>query len=166
MKKQVFYVHGGSAYSNYEIFLSDLKEEPIRDLPGAEPFVKWSDSLPEKLEEYEVFKPSMPNSKNAKYEEWKIWFERYIPHLHDGVILVGWSQGGYFFTKYLIENPAPVQVAALFLVAAPFNPDDFGSEDGGDFSFEVRIKPNRIKSNQSIKANTRVTYPCCAIAGS
>ena len=137
MKKQVFYIHGGSAYSNYEAFLDDLKSEPIRDLPDAEPFQKWTDSLKNKLEAYDVFKPAMPNSKNAKYEEWKIWFERYICHLHDGLICVGWSQGGYFFAKYLIENPAPVKIKALFLVAAPFEPDNFGGEDGGDFAFDT-----------------------------
>lgn len=149
-KKQIFYIHGGSSYSEYEAFLKDLREEPVRDLPGSLPFQKWSDSLKEQLSEYDVFKPSMPNSKNAKYEEWKIWFERYIPHLRDGLILVGWSQGGYFLTKYLIENPAPVAIEALFLVAAPFEADDFGGEDGGDFSFdtskvgELAAKVNKI----------------------
>ncbi len=137
MKKQVFYIHGGSAYSNYEAFLNDLKNEPIRDLPGAQPFSKWSDILPKELADYDLFKPSMPNSKNAKYQEWKIWFERYIAHLRDGLVLVGWSQGGYFLTKYLIDNPAPVEIKALFLIAAPFQPDDFGGEDGGDFAFDT-----------------------------
>jgi uncharacterized protein len=137
MKKQVFYIHGGSSYSDYNAYLEDLKSEPVRDLPGSEQFKKWSDSLKEALDGCEVFKPSMPNSKNAKYEEWKIWFEKYIPHLYDGVVLVGWSQGGYFFTKYLIENPAPVKIKALFLVAAPFEADDFGGEDGGDFAFDT-----------------------------
>jgi pimeloyl-ACP methyl ester carboxylesterase len=137
MKKQVFYIHGGSSYSNYDSYLEDLRLEPIRDLPGLEPQKKWTDSLRETLCEYDVFKPGMPNSKNAKYEEWKIWFERYIPHLKDGLVCVGWSQGGYFFAKYLIENPAPVRIKALFLIAAPFQPDNFGGEDGGDFAFDT-----------------------------
>ena len=137
MKQQVFYIHGGSSYSNYEAFLRDLKKEPIRDLPDSEPFLKWSDALTKELDEFDVFKPSMPNSKNAKYEEWKIWFERYTPHLRDGLMCIGWSQGGYFFTKYLIENPAPVKIKVLFLVAAPFENEDFGGEDGGDFAFDT-----------------------------
>lgn len=137
MKQQVFYIHGASSYSNYEAFLEDLKSEPVRDLPNAEPFKKWSSTLTEALSECEVFQPSMPNSKNAKYQEWKIWFERYLPYLRDDVILVGWSQGAYFFVKYLIENTLPVRVKALLLVAAPFEPADFGGEDGGDFSFDT-----------------------------
>jgi uncharacterized protein len=136
MKKQVFYIHGGSSYSDYDAFLKDLREEPVRDLPDAKSLQKWSDLLKDHLNEFDVFKPSMPNSKNAKYNEWKIWFERYIPYIKNDLVCVGWSQGGYFFAKYLIENPVPVKIKALFLVAAPFQPDDFGGEDGGDFAFD------------------------------
>lgn len=135
--KQLFFIHGGSAYTNYQAFLEDLKNEPVRDLPNTEPVKKWSSTLREELEGYEVFTPSMPNSKNAKYIEWKIWFERYLPHLRDGVMLVGWSQGGYFLTKYMIEETLPVTVEALFLIAAPFQPADFDGEDGGDFAFDT-----------------------------
>ena len=137
MKQQVFYIHGATSYSDYKTFLEDLKNEPVRDLPGSEHTKKWSSSLPEDLgETYEVFTPSMPNSKNAKYEEWKIWFERYIPYLRDNLVLVGWSQGGYFLVKYLLENELLVSIKALFLIAAPFESDDFEGEDGGDFAFE------------------------------
>jgi predicted alpha/beta hydrolase family esterase len=136
MKQQVFYIHGGSAFSRYEDFLDYLKKKEIRDLPGAESMKKWSGTFREDLGEgYEVFMPSMPNSQNAKYEEWKIWFERYFTYLHDGVILVGWSQGGYFLVKYLSENEVPFAIKALFLVATPFESADFGGEDGGDFAF-------------------------------
>lgn len=136
--KQVFYIHGGTAFSRYEDFLSYLKTKEIRDLPGSEPMKKWSGSLNEDLgEKFEVFAPSMPNSQNAKYEEWKIWFERYFEYLHDGSVLVGWSQGGYFLAKYLVENDTPFSIKALFLIAAPFEKTDFGGEDGGDFAFDT-----------------------------
>lgn len=137
-KQQVFYIHGGTAFSHYEDFLSHLKTKEIRDLPGSEPLKKWSGTLREDLgEEFEVFMPSMPNSQNAKYEEWKIWFERYFKYLYDGVILVGWSQGAYFLAKYLVENAVPFSIKALFLLAAPFENADFGGEDGGDFAFDT-----------------------------
>ncbi len=137
-KQQVFYIHGGSAFSDYGSFLEYLKTKTIRDLPGAEVLKKWSGTFREDLgDEFEVFMPSMPNSQNAKYEEWKIWFERHFEYLHDGVILVGWSQGGYFLAKYLIENELPFTVKALLLLAAPFEPADFGGEDGGDFAFDT-----------------------------
>lgn len=136
-KQQVFYIHGGSAYSNYEAFLQHLQTATLRDVPTTTPLKKWTGSFREDLGvAYEVFMPAMPNSQNAKYQEWKIWFERYVPHLRDGVILVGWSLGGFFLTKYLLENTLPVSIKALFLVAAPFEPDEFDGEDGGDFMFD------------------------------
>jgi hypothetical protein len=138
MKKQVLYIHGGMSFTKYEDFLNYLKTEPIYNLPGTEQTKRWSGSLQDELGNgYEVFTPSMPNKQNAKYLEWKIWFERHIPYLHDGLVCIGWSQGGYFFTKYFIENPTPVRIKALFLIAAPFQPDDFGGEDGGDFAFDT-----------------------------
>ncbi len=136
MKKQVLFIHGGQSYSNYEVFLKSLRDELLD--PYAVKPQRWHQSLAEKLgEAYEVFHPSMPNSENAKYIEWKIWFEKYIPYLHDGVVLIGHSQGGYFLSKYFTENPFPVSIKALVLVAAPFEPDDFGGEDGGDFHFDT-----------------------------
>ena len=137
-KQQVFYIHGGSSFSDYGVFLEDLKTKTIRNLPGSEPLKMWTGTFREDLGEgYEVFMPAMPNSQNAKYEEWKIWFERHFEYLRDGVILVGWSQGGYFLSKYLIENETPFETRALFLVASPFEAGDFGGEDGGDFAFDT-----------------------------
>ena len=151
MKQQVFYIHGGNAYSKYENFLDDLRTKPVRDLPTAEPMKIWSSSLQEDLgENFEVYMPSMPNKQNAKYEEWKIWFERYFEYLHDDLILLGWSQGGYFLTKYLIENDSPFTVKALFLVAAPFAPDNFGGEDGGDFAFNTEKVGELAKKAEKI----------------
>lgn len=136
MKQQIIFIHGGEAYSNYDVFLECLKNEVI------DPFEihtkRWHQKLPVSLgETYEVFLPKMPNPENAKYLEWKIWFEKYIPFLHDEVILIGHSQGGYFLAKYLTENMFSISIKALYLVSAPFEPDDFGGEDGGDFRFDT-----------------------------
>ena len=114
-KQQVFYIHGGNAYSDYDTFLQHLQTKTIRDLPWTEERKKWSATLVERLgDSYEVFKPTMPNQVNAKYIEWKIWFERHFEYLRDDVILIGWSQGGYFLSKYLIENDTPFTIKALF----------------------------------------------------
>lgn len=138
MKKQVFYIHGASAYSDYGAFLDSLKTSELRDLPGKQQLEKWPNTLSKELgEDFELFAPTMPNKQNAKYEEWKIWFERHFEFLRDGLILIGWSQGGYFLSKYLTENNLPVTTKAVFFIAAPLKPDDFGSEDGGDFSFDI-----------------------------
>jgi uncharacterized protein len=139
MKQQVFYIHGGTAYSNYDAFLDSLRSDIPRDLPNVPKRVKWTDTLREDLgSDFEVFTPRMPNSQNAKYQEWKLWFERHFEYLEQDVILVGWSQGAYFLAKYLIEEDTlPFSVKSLFLLAAPFEPADFGGEDGGDFDFDT-----------------------------
>ena len=146
MKKQVVFIHGGSAYSKYEDYLEHLRTTEIK--LHQERSKLWSDSLAEVLgDQYEVIAPSMPCKGNAKYEEWKIWFERHFEFLHDEVILIGWSQGGYFLAKYLTENDLPFKVQQLCLLAAPFGPVDFAGEDGGDFSFDTQKLPeifNRV----------------------
>lgn len=137
-KKQVMVIHGGSVFTRYEDFLRYLKTVPLRNNPLEDAPRRWKDTVRDELGGgFDVFLPSMPNKQNAKYEEWKIWFERHFEFLRDGVMLVGHSQGGCFLAKYLSENVLPVTTKALFLVAAPSGPDDIGEEDGGDFNVDV-----------------------------
>jgi len=140
-KRQLIFIHGAESFSEYKDFLEYLKTCDLGD-PLEPPKKRWKNELPEALEGLcDVYMPQMPNKQNAKYEEWKIWFERHFQFLTDGALLVGYSQGGYFLLKYLSENTMPVSVAALFLVATPSGPDDFGGEDGGDFVFDhERVK--------------------------
>lgn len=70
--------------------------------------------------------PDMPNDFNSKYREWKIWFQKFIPHLDSKIVLIGHSLGGVFLAKYLSENKFSKRIIATFLVAAPF--DDKNSE--------------------------------------
>lgn len=143
MKKQMVLIHGGDAFSRHQDFLECLRTRPIDDPLGFEEKRPWRSALKEALsEKYEVYMPSMPNKQNAKYIEWKIWFERYFEFLHDSVILIGHSLGGWFLAKYLVENTMPVKIQALYLLAAPFEPNDFRDggvhEDGGDFNFDTK----------------------------
>ena len=151
MKRQVLFIHGGEAYSKYDDFLTALKTQPIRNPTGDRVNLWWCDKLRNKLgDQFEVFTPSMPNKENAQYKEWKIWFERYFKFLHNDVILIGWSQGGYFLAKYLTENVISVSIKALYLVAVPFEQEDFGGEDGGDFSFNTEKLPKLSKDVENI----------------
>ena len=135
-KQQVFYIHGGSSYSNYEDYIADLKSQPLRSASDEAGVEKWPSTLRSELgSEYQVLMPSFPNSNDSKYEEWKIWFEKHFEYLHDNVVLVCWSQGAMFIAKYLSQNTTPFSIKALFIIAAPF--DYFvcegSKEDGGDF---------------------------------
>jgi uncharacterized protein len=123
MKKQVLVIHGGDTFDTYEEYISFLKDYEIElsDLKGN----GWKNSLQEKLgEDYEVFKPQMPDRDNAKYMEWKIWFEKILNLLNNEIILVGHSLGGIFLAKYLSENKLSKKILATFLVAAPFDDKD------------------------------------------
>lgn len=120
--KQVVIIHGGDTFASYEDYLAFLKDFEIdfgRYFAGKK---DWKGGLGEALgADYQVIAPSMPNKTNAKYLEWKIWFEKFLPHLSDGVILVGHSLGGTFLAKYLSEETMPVQVGGTFLVAPVFD---------------------------------------------
>lgn len=151
MKRQIIYIHGGTAFSKYEAFIEYIKNKSIDDPLDETPKKRWKDTLRTELKEmYDVYYPAMPNSANAHYVEWKIWFERYIAFLRDDVVLIGHSLGGYFLAKYLVENIMPVRVRALYLCAAPFEVDDFDGEDGGDFAFDTTMLKNIEKQATSI----------------
>lgn len=122
--RQIIYIHGGETFNTYEEYVEYLKSYII-DFDSVTK-KRWRDMLIEQLgDKYEMVVPSMPSPKNAKYAEWKIWFEKYIPIIRDGAVLIGHSLGGIFLAKYLAENTLPIKATALFLVAAPY--DDQGS---------------------------------------
>jgi uncharacterized protein len=121
MKKQVLVLHGGDTFDTYEEYLLFLKNYKIETL---EYFLKkkWKSSLQKSLGDYyEVIIPEMPNKINAKYFEWKIWFEKVLTLLDDEIILVGHSLGGLFLAKYLSENAFVKKPLGVFLIAPPFD---------------------------------------------
>lgn len=136
MKKQIIVIHGGDVFNTYEEYLAFLKDLQL-DFEKYRTHTKdWKATLDEKLgEEFEVILPDMPNKRNAKYLEWKIWFEKFIPYFEPEVVLIGHSLGGVFLAKYLSENDFPKKIRATFLVAAPYDYDSrSGTNDLGDFA--------------------------------
>lgn len=145
MKKQIIFIHGGDSFDSYGDYLDNLKNSN----PSIEWFIyrkKWIDNLYRKLsEEFEVFAPHMPNKQNANYLEWKIWFEKMIPFIEDGVILIGHSQGGIFLAKYLSENVYPRKLKSVILVAPPHSE----TPEIGSFKLERPLE-NIFKQCQNI----------------
>ena len=135
MKQQILFIHGGETFDSYEDyikFISEKRQVRIEDLKGK---IRWRNHLQEDLgNNYEVLLPQMPCGWNAKYSEWKIWFEKLFPFFQKNIILIGGSLGGIFLAKYLSENDFPVKIKAIFLVAAPY--------DGclGDFALEESLE--------------------------
>lgn len=82
----------------------------------------WKNSLQEKLGiKFDVISPEMPNRFDARYKEWKIWFEKLLPFVKRGAIFIGHSLGGMFLAKYLSENTMRKKPGAVVIVAAPYN---------------------------------------------
>lgn len=78
----------------------------------------------------------MPLQENAKYEEWKLSFERYVPYFKNNSILIGSSLGGIFLAKYLSENKLPKKILSIYLVCSPFD----NSSDKEDLVGGFRLK--------------------------
>ena len=118
MKQQIVVIHGGETFDTYEEYLTFLRGMELDFARSQQKF--WKESLAEDLgDAYELIFPRMPNALNAKYAEWKIYFDKYIPYVRDGVILIGHSLGGIFLAKYLSEQTLPLRVAGTLLLAAP-----------------------------------------------
>ena len=122
MKQQIIVIHGGETFNTYKEYLSSLKRLRIDFKRYQTERIGWKNTLGKKLgKRFEVISPDMPNKKNVKYLEWKIWFEKFIPYIKPNVILVGHSLGGLFLVKYLSENKFPKKISATILVAAPYD---------------------------------------------
>lgn len=151
-KKQVFYIHGGDSFLRYEDFLNQLKTRPLWHMPGQSdipPGKKWTATLETELgEDWQIMLPPMPNRENAKYEEWKIWFERHFEYLHDGAIVAGCSLGAMFLGRYLTEHTLPFKAGAIILMAAAIPLPGENHSDYGDFLIDLE-KVNAITENNS-----------------
>ena len=120
MKKQLVIIHGGSTFDSYEEYLKYLESKTLTLESISR--TDWKDKLALNLSDFDVLYPKMPNSKNARYPEWKLWFEKILPLLSEEVVIVGHSLGGIFLAKYLTEdNNLSRKFLSLHLVAAPYD---------------------------------------------
>src|SRR3989338_3700278 len=135
-KPQLVFIHGGMTFKNKKSYIKFLKTREL----SIEPKITWSDDYLKKNlgKDFDIIRPKMPLKEDAKYDEWKIHFERHFPILRDNLILIGASLGGIFLAKYLSENKFPKKILATYLIAPPF--DD--SLPGEDLAGGFKLKPN------------------------
>lgn len=135
-KQQVICVHGGETFDSYNEYFSHLKKYKLEKYKLTQK--RWDASLQKNLgKNFEVLLPQMPNARNSKYLEWKIWFEKLFPFLNKELILIGHSLGGIFLVKYLSENKFPKKIKRLFLIAPPFDDKNSG-HSLADFNFKIK----------------------------
>lgn len=134
MKQQILVVGGGEVFENYEDYLEFLKnfEVDLNRIKNG----SWKDNLQKDLgKKYEVIYPQMPNKFNAKYNEWKIIFDKILPLLRNNLVIIGHSLGGIFLTKYLSENDLYLKIKTIILISVPF-------DDIGDFKLSKNLISN------------------------
>lgn len=129
-------VHGGMTFANKKDYLRFLKTRKV----SIEEKVRWSDAFLNKNlgKNFEIIKPRMPLQDNAKYNEWKIHFERHFPLLRDNIILIGSSLGGIFLARYLSEHIFPRKILSTYLICPPYDNNLPGENLVGGF----KLKPN------------------------
>lgn len=143
MKKiQILKVHGGMTFKTKKGYLDYLRNKEVT----LEGYMSWSgEYLSEKLgRKYQIISPRMPLQDNAKYEEWKIIFEKYLKLLKGDFILIGTSLGGIFLAKYLSENKLRRKPIATYIVCAPFD---------GKLTNEDLVGGFKLKSDLSLIQN-------------
>jgi predicted alpha/beta hydrolase family esterase len=133
-KTQIFIVNGGMTFKSKKDYIKFLQNREV----SIEKTVWWTDEfLRQNLgQNFDIIKPRMPLQYNAKYNEWKIHFEKYIPYLQDNLILIGSSLGGIFLAKYLSENKFPKKILSTFLIAPPYDNTLPGEDLVGGFGLK------------------------------
>ena len=152
-KTDILYIHGGMTFRNQKDYLNYLSNNKSIYL---EDKVKWSGKyLTEKMgRNIRVIRPNMPLKDNAKYEDWKIYFERHLSLLNKNYILIGESLGAIFLSKYLSENKLKNKAKSVYMIAAPFDDSIKGEDLVGGF---------KLKSDLSlIHQNTNRVFLMCS----
>lgn len=136
-KPQILLVHGGMTFKNKKDFLFFLKNRKI----SIDKKIRWYDSYLDKQlgSRFEIIRPAMPLKENAKYKDWKIHFERYLPYLRNDLVLIGGSLGGVFLAKYLSEHKFPKRVRSVYLVCPPFDNTLSGEDLLGGFKLKSNL---------------------------
>lgn len=142
-KTQIFLIHGGMTFKNQKDYLDYLKTRPV----SIEKKSKWSlEYLDKELKKkFQIIRPRFPKSEDSKYEEWKIWFERFVPLLRSNVILIGSSLGGIFLAKYLSENKFPKKILSVYMICPPY--DNTCSQEDLVGGFKLKSDLSLIEKN-------------------
>ncbi|OIO41737.1 hypothetical protein COU56_02925 [Candidatus Pacearchaeota archaeon CG10_big_fil_rev_8_21_14_0_10_31_9] len=134
MKTQIVLINGGTTFKNKRDYLDFLKSRKI----SIEKKIRWNELYLDKNlgEHFEIIRLSMPLKENAKYDEWRIHFERYLPYFRRNIILIGLSLGGIFLAKYLSENKFPKKIKSIYLICPPFDNTIEGEDLVGGFKLK------------------------------
>jgi len=133
-KTQIFFIHGGMTFKSRKDYLRYLKTREV----SIEKKIRWSDDFLEKNlgKNFQIIRPRMPQSDDAKYEDWKIHFERHFPQLKNNIILIGASLGSIFLIKYLSEHKFPKRILSTYLICPAYDNSLPGEDLVGGFRYK------------------------------
>ncbi len=132
--KTLLFIHGGEVWENENAFLNYLQTCNI-DNPFYEKIKKWRDDFFHNLkkEGWNIIFPDMPCKDNAKYEYWKIKFEKYLKFANERTVFVGHSLGASFLIQYFQKSEG-FRFSQLHLVAPAYNLNLRGFYHDEDYS--------------------------------
>lgn len=139
--RQVVIIHGGTSFNSHDRYINSLNNSTI-DYERLKKQNKWKEWLADEYKNGDVLLPSFPNSSNAVYDEWKIYFDKLLVVLGDDVQFIGYSLGGTFLAKCLQQSPLTAPAKRLILVSAAY--DDESIEDLGSFKID---SANRLQDS-------------------
>ena len=114
--QQILFLHGGESFLSYDAYLDSLMSRELSyDRLKYSP--KWREWIAQQLPGDDVLLPTMPNGYNAQFNEWKIYFEKIVPFLHDDFTIIGHSLGAMFLAKYFEESRLPTKARRIILIA-------------------------------------------------
>ena len=170
-KHQIIIIDGWESFAS-DIVAQAWLEKCDWDLMEKMPsWKKWlADGL---ADNFQVIRPNMPNTMNAKYPEWKIWFEKYLRYIHiprrweqstldrvmeknnnpqeiPKLILIGHSLGATFIAKYLSETLFPRQIDVVHLISPAFDDTGLVGESLSTFRFLPQSLANIHRQAKSI----------------
>ena len=106
------FIDGGESCSSHEEYMNWMSTTAVEW--NIEPYAireekkKWKTELAKKLvgKGNLVYLPGFPNPQNAKYEEWKIFFDAWIKNIsiQGNIVFIGTSLGGNFLLTYFGEK--------------------------------------------------------------
>ena len=135
-RRQICIIHGGTTFESTEDYRQDLLNSSV-DYERLLHAPNWKIWLSEQLPDVDVLLPQMPNKQNAQYDDWEVLFEKILDFLTSEAILIGYSLGGIFLTKYFIDNPTDKKFEKIILVAPPY--DDETNESLSDFKLSTAV---------------------------
>lgn len=137
-KPSLLYLSGGMTFNSRQDYLQYLKNLEI----SLESSKKWNgEYLEEKLDsEFNLIRLRLPLKEYARYQDWKIVFEKYLTLVTTELVLVGFSLGAIFLAKYLAENSLKQKIRGVFLVAPPFDDRLKGESLAGGFKLPKSLK--------------------------